>query len=181
MQIFIFFMLEITLFHCTLISFLSQKSESGSFRLKKGVPCRRSSKESESKTKASLELASRTHFSKEDTTRKSASRKRSREKDVSYESAPRKRSSEKSASHTSKQSSTKKAIQKRRFSRSKSPDNALERTQHKKAKCGTSSCEGQREKDKDSERSRHAQLVKNQGTSQAPQVIMSECEFVMLH
>uniref|UniRef100_A0A8W8P3I9 Uncharacterized protein n=1 Tax=Magallana gigas TaxID=29159 RepID=A0A8W8P3I9_MAGGI len=48
-------------------------------------------------------------------------------------------------------------------------DNALERTQHKKAKCGTSSCEGQREKDKDSERSRHAQFVKNQGTSQAPQ------------
>ncbi|XP_019927802.3 splicing regulatory glutamine/lysine-rich protein 1 isoform X2 [Magallana gigas] len=160
------------------------KSESGSIRLKKGVPRRRSSKESESKTEASLELASRTHFSEEDTTRKSASRKRSREKDASYESAPRKRShekdgsyesapwkhsSEKSASHTSKQSSTKKAIQKRRFSRSKSPDNALERTQHKKAKCGTSSCEGQREKDKDSERSRHAQFVKNQGTSQAPQ------------
>lgn len=95
-------------------------------------------------------------------------------------SAPWKHSSEKSASHTSKQSSTKKAIQKRRFSRSKSPDNALERTQHKKAKCGTSSCEGQREKDKDSERSRHAQFVKNQGTSQAPQVIMSECEYTML-
>lgn len=158
------------------------------------MPSRRSSKESESKTEAILERASRTHFSEEDT-RKSASRKRSREKDASYESAPRKRSherdgsyesaprkhsSEKSASHTSKQSSTKKAKQKRRFSRSKSPDNALERTQHKKVKCGTTSCEGQREKDKDSERSRHAQFVKNQGTSQAPQVIMSKYEYTML-
>lgn len=157
------------------------------------MPSRRSSKESESKTEAILERASRTHFSEEDT-RKSASRKRSHEKNASYESAPRKRShekdgsyesasrkrsSEKSASH--KQSSKEKATRKRRFSRSKSPDNALERTQYKKTKCGTSSCEGKMEKAKDSERSRHAQFVKNQGTSQVPQVIMSECEFVMLH
>lgn len=171
-------MLEITLFHYILISFLSQQSEYGSIRHKK-VPRRRSSNESESKTRANFERVSRTHFSEKDTTRKSASRKRSHEKDASYESAPRKRSSEKSASQ--KQSSTKNATRKRRFSRSKSPDNALERTQHKKAKCGTSSCEGQKAKVKDSERSRHAQFVKNQGTSQDPQVIMSKYEFIMLH
>uniref|UniRef100_K1R4T9 Uncharacterized protein n=1 Tax=Magallana gigas TaxID=29159 RepID=K1R4T9_MAGGI len=108
------------------------QSGSGSIRHKKGVPSRRSSKESESKTEAILERASRTHFSEEDTRKKKATRKR-------------------------------------RFSRSKSPDNALERTQYKKTKCGTSSCEGKMEKAKDSERSRHAQFVKNQGTSQVPQ------------
>lgn len=171
-------MLEITLFHYTLISFLSQQSEYGSIRHQKGVPPRRSSKESESKTGASLEHASRTHFSEKDTTRKGASRKRSHEKDTSYESAPQKRSSEKSASQ--KLSSTKKVTRKRCFSRSKSPDNALERTQHKKAKCGTISCEGQRATVKDSEWSRHAQFVKNLGTSQVPQVIMSKYEFIML-
>lgn len=130
-----------------------QQFQSSSSRHRKGVPRRRPSKES-----------------------KSASRKRSNEKDASYESAPRKRSSEKSASQ--KQSSTKNATRKRRSSRSKSLDNSLERTQHKKANHDTSSCKGQRAKVKDSQRSQHAQLLKNQGTSQVPQVSLSENEFI---